>query len=344
VPNVLADGLKDVAYQDATLTVTNGPTGGNVHFYWELAGGQLPPGMYISTYDSDADVTIFGKPTAIGQYNFTVAVRDWSVTYPNNPTYCQVGDSEDYQITVHSGGHITVALATLPATGVDVPFTSDFGSFTLDNDPAGQPPGKRTFIVPAGEYDVLESDPAAWGYQLTAISCTEAQLYDLPNRRLALTVQDGDSFTCTFTNAFRRVDLEIAKVPAGPYKGGNVYAGSATSAQTLSRTGVPQGTYHYTLRIGNDGPKVDRFKVRGASSGSSRFAVRFFYHGIDVTTAVGLGTWQTSGVQPGSAVMLDVRVVEKPGASPGASNTVVVRAVSAGRPDQVDVVRAITTR
>src|SRR5262245_47122600 len=99
-PNVLPDGLRGVAYDNETLTVTNGP---GPHYYWELVNGTLPPDMFASTTDSDDTVSIYGTPTAAGKYSFTVAVRDW-LSYPNWPLNCAIGAMETYQVTVQGSG------------------------------------------------------------------------------------------------------------------------------------------------------------------------------------------------------------------------------------------------
>jgi hypothetical protein len=335
---VLPAGMKGHSYgTDITVTGGGGPT-----YYWHLKSGSLPPGLTWSAdaqgFD-DATLSISGTTTDAGVYPFTLAVADY-----DNGTICLDGAEADYQITVYAMGQVTIALGTQPKSGIDVGFTGDLGNFALDNDSAGLPPDKILFLVPIGDYAVTETDPAGTGYQLTAIKCTANGVSNLATRTLSLSLEEGDNLTCTFTNVFRRVDLEIAKSAAGPFKGGNIYATTATAAQTQTRAGVSPGAHDYFIRIGNDGPKADRFLVKGTATGSSQFNVSYFYGGVNVTTLVKNGTWQTRSLMPGGSVMLDARVVEKAGASVGAAKTVIVRAASVGRTDQVDVVRAVTSR
>jgi hypothetical protein len=333
---VLPAGMKGHSYgTEITVTGGGGPT-----YYWHIKSGSLPPGLTWSAnaqgFD-DATLSISGTPTAAGVYPFTLAVADYQ-----SSTICLDGATDDYQITVYAMGQVTIALGTHPKSGIDVGFTGDLGNFALDNDSAGLPMGKILFLVPVGDYGVVENDPAGTGYQLTAITCTAHGVPNVPTRTLSLTLEEGDNLTCTFVNTYRRVDLAIGKQAAGPFKGDGTYSATATAAQTQTRASVPPGTYHYWVQIGNDGSATDHFLVQGTAVNSPKFGVSYFYNGINVTSAVKQGTWQTPAVLPGKQIVLDVRVIEGAGALAGATSTVTVLAKSAGRTDQVDVVRAIT--
>jgi len=338
--NLLADAQKNQPYGPAVITVGDG--GGPI-YHWQVTSGSLPPGLALSVDAQgldDSALSITGIPTALGVYGFTLEVAD----YQNN-NVCLPGDSKNYQIDVHAPGHVTIMLSTAPRSAVDVPFQADWGAFTLDNDPAASPPpGQKKFTVMPGTYDVVESDPVGWGFELTNISCTTDQVYDLPQHKMTIVVEDASDITCTFQNTFRRVDLAIAKTAAGPFSGTNIYAGTAQASQTVSRTGVGPGLYRYFVRIRNNGPQQDAFLVKATRTGSPAFSAKYFANNVNVTAAVSQGTWNTGNLLHGQSVLLEVRVTEQNGSPAGAMSAIVVRSGSVGRPDQVDVVRTITKR
>lgn len=73
---------------------------GTSPFLFSKTGGTLPPGLTLGT----ADGTLYGRPTSIGVFAFTIQVRD------NNNYYTQT----QYTITV-SAATITVSPSSLPA-------------------------------------------------------------------------------------------------------------------------------------------------------------------------------------------------------------------------------------
>jgi hypothetical protein len=344
----LPQGVRGSVYPTQTITVAGG---NGTDYFWQVTNGSLPPGLVLesasgspSGHDNTSN-PISGTPTANGTYTVNLAVYDWP-NYPAAlPPSCLPGDSENYRITVHSGADITIVLDLVPDSGIDFVFTGDLATaFALDDDPAGSPPKQRTFHVMPGLYDVFESDPPNSGYSLDAINCTSGQTYDLPHRKMTLVVQDDSNVTCTFLNHFRRPDLEIALVEPGPYKGNGIYSTRPLPTQTQKRLRVPRGTYSYFIRISNDGPAEDNFRVKGSQVGPGRMKVTYFAFATDVTSQINAGLWETGGLSPGSFIEIEVQVEIKRSALSGDKMVVKVSAGSVNLLSQVDLVKAVTTR
>ncbi len=81
-------------------------------------------------------------------------------------------------------------------------------SFVLDDDPGSPTPSSRTFanLLP-GNRTISEDARAGW--KLTAITCDDpATTVDLPNRRVTVGLDAGETVTCTFRNRLRDDDAD----------------------------------------------------------------------------------------------------------------------------------------
>jgi peptidoglycan hydrolase-like protein with peptidoglycan-binding domain len=56
---------------DITFSARLGASGGTKPYTWYIVSGSLPPGIYLRP-----DGLLYGKPTILGNYTFTVAVKD----------------------------------------------------------------------------------------------------------------------------------------------------------------------------------------------------------------------------------------------------------------------------
>jgi LPXTG-motif cell wall-anchored protein len=85
-------------------------------------------------------------------------------------------------------------------------------TFTLDDDPTSARPNFQQFdgVIP-GTYWVTEQQEDGW--DLNALDCSGGQVAkDLANRKVTITVGDGDSVVCTFVNV-RNAQGETTEPP-----------------------------------------------------------------------------------------------------------------------------------
>ena len=105
-------------------------TGGHGGYHWQVTGGAFPPGLALAD-----DGTISGKPTAAGDYTFTVSVTDES-PYPFTA-------QATFTITVYERLQITTT--SLPgavnnqnySTNIDVSGGSGGYTFAISGEPSG---------------------------------------------------------------------------------------------------------------------------------------------------------------------------------------------------------------
>ena len=114
-------------------------------------------------------------------------------------------------------GTITIVKDADPNGPTDFGFTTDLGdAFALDDDDDETLENSTTFSnVSAGTYDVTEDDPTP-AFDLVDLTCTDeedeegASSTDLGTRTATISLQAGESVTCTFTNRARG-SIEITK-------------------------------------------------------------------------------------------------------------------------------------
>ncbi len=116
-------------------------------------------------------------------------------------------------------GAITITKVTnpTPATGVSFPFTSDFGSFTLDTDPSATNSSTITFgSLPAGTFNFTETQPVVSGWTLKSISCVTTGgtagstfVTSTVSGLSTVSLASGGIVTCTYTNAINQVSPTV---------------------------------------------------------------------------------------------------------------------------------------
>ena len=95
-------------------------------------------------------------------------------------------------------------------------FTGDLGAFSLDDTGTDS----TTFSVAPGSYTVTETNPSAFSYELSNISCTDVTgqaggTATLATRSVDIDVSSGSSITCTFTNTeVPAANLQVTKTPS----------------------------------------------------------------------------------------------------------------------------------
>lgn len=112
---------------------------------------------------------------------------------------------------------ITIVKDAVPNHSQDFAFntTDGFGSFSLDDDNDGTLSNTKIFsdIATFGEMTITEEITPGW--TLTNLTCsvqgTGSQSTDILSRTATLDVEEGDVFTCTFTNTLQQAHLTLIK-------------------------------------------------------------------------------------------------------------------------------------
>jgi len=240
---------------------------------------------------------------------------------------------------------INVLQDTAPDGPQDFTFTTDPAStpFTLDDDTDPVLPNTTGPLEPGeGTHTITQGAVAGW--TLIGIDCDAGALVDLGTRSVTLTVVDGDAVDCTFVNAHRQPDAQVATANTGPFKGAGVTATTVTPAQTKS-TGVARGsTRTFFVRAVNAGGAIDALRVKGVESGSAGYTVRYLRGRTDITTAVRAGGYVITDVAPGTSVTVKVKITASTAAAAGSARNADLIIRSAAIPSQRDVVRARALR
>lgn len=141
-----------------------------------------------------------------------------------------------------------------------------------------------------------------------------------------------------------RPDALIATASAGPYTGDGVYSATVTSGQTRSATVARGATRKFHVRIQNDRAVADTLKVKGVTSGSAGYTVRYFAGTTDITAAVVAGSYSTGALAPGASVTIKVKIKASSTTTAGSARNVDVTARSTTATSIKDTVRARATR
>jgi hypothetical protein len=191
-----------------------------------------------------------------------------------------------------------------------------------------------------GRGDACDFDADRDGVQDGSDNCP-----NVPNPEQADSDGDGIGNNCDASVDPLQPDAMIALVTSGPFRGQNVYASTATAAQTQVRKGVQRGrAYSYTVRIQNDGKALDRFRIKATVAGSKTMRVSFVAGGTDKTADVLAGRYMTRVLSPGKSSTLTINVTVSAAAPASAERAVTLRALSLASGTQVDVVRAVAQR
>lgn len=141
-----------------------------------------------------------------------------------------------------------------------------------------------------------------------------------------------------------RPDGELATARTGPFSFGGVYASSMTgNAQVLNRPVARGAAVTSYVRVGNDRPGIDSFKVKGVGSGAG-YTVRYFRGTTDITAAVVAGSYTIENVPAGGFVDLKVKVTATTSTARGSSRAVTITVKSKTVKITKDVVQVRAVR
>jgi hypothetical protein len=158
-PTTFPDGLYGSAYVNQSITVT----GGMAPYTFSVSGGNLPPGMVLST-----DGVLSGTPTAAGSFPFTVTALD-----NGGPGPGQASGSQDYTLVIDPAAlMISAANATMSYGGTMPTLTASFIGFVNGDNPASltkQPSITTTAAAtsPAGPYPITVAGAVDPNYAIT---------------------------------------------------------------------------------------------------------------------------------------------------------------------------------
>jgi murein DD-endopeptidase MepM/ murein hydrolase activator NlpD len=134
--------------------------------------------------------------------------------------------------------------------------------------------------------------------------------------------------------AYAQPDLAVAP-SVGPFIGMDVYAPGG-AAQTVEARGHRSLTQRYTVRLENDGNRVDEFTLEEIPSASIRTHYRV--RGSDVTALVAHGGLRVR-LRPGRRVTISLELSLTAGARIGSRPVLGLRATSSGQDPRRDTVR-----
>lgn len=142
-----------------------------------------------------------------------------------------------------------------------------------------------------------------------------------------------------------RPDEQLATASTGPFQFDGVYASSMTgNAQVLNGTVARGGTSTFYLRIENDRPAPDSFKLKAVAAGASGYTVRYFQGTTDITADVEAGSYTITDVPAGGHVDIKVKVKAATTTAAGSVRTVTLTVKSKTIKTTKDVVQVRATR
>lgn len=187
--DLLPDGRLGESY-DEELRVAQGT--GASPFLFELAAGELPPGLRLE------EGRISGIPEAVGLYDFTIRVSDSRSDF----------DLNRYLVNIEEGEGVTFVTTSLPNAKLDAPYVDEVGNVVRVKAVSVAVTGAITFSLVAGELPPgmnLSSDgtiagtPTAAGvYTFTALAVDAASQFDA--RAFAVVVQAPEAAPPTLFN------------------------------------------------------------------------------------------------------------------------------------------------
>lgn len=106
-----------------------------------------------------------------------------------------------------------------------------------------------------------------------------------------------------------RPDAQVGVAKRGPFQFDGLYATSMTgNAQVVERPVARGGSVTFFVRIQNDRPGADTFRVKGVASGAAGYTVRYLRGTTDITSQVVAGTYTVTDVPAGGHVDMRVKV------------------------------------
>ena len=159
----------------------------------QVSATNLAAATYTVTQAPDTSWTLTGLTCDTGE-TVDLAARRATI---------DLGAGEDVTCTfTNRTQRLTIIQDTVPDTAQDFAFSgcqgAGCGSFTLDDDAdATRARSASSTGLGTGTYQVTQAATA--GYDLTGLSCTTPEQVDLGARRVTVTLDVGESVTCTFT-------------------------------------------------------------------------------------------------------------------------------------------------
>jgi hypothetical protein len=240
---------------------------------------------------------------------------------------------------------LTITQDSLPNSAENFNYTSDLGSFVLDDDANATLPRKRVFTnLTPGAYTITQTAPSGWTLQ--SLNCGAGHDVDLSTSSVTVNLVPADQVTCTFKNATLRPDARIAIASPTPvFKGDNVYTTSPQKKQTQRWDAAPAGqVLDFIVGFQNDSQIDDSFTVKAVETGSPAIDVSYLVDNVDISADVIAGTYSVPELETGELVFMVMRVSILADAPTGIKMKVVLTQRSVGLSSRTDVVRAVITR
>jgi len=324
---------------DQTFTLTN--TGTAPLHVGTVSKAGTNPGQFVKGTDTCSGATIAAgdtctihatfNPTNLGSKSATLSVPSDAPGSPTTATLTGVG-------TTPPQATITVALSTNPdGQPFDFSGTNGIGNFQLTDGGTNS----MQFAVSPGSYDITETQVNGWAN--TSLTCDSPQTIKKAQHKVTVQVANGDSTTCTFTNVQRLPDAQISLTQAGPYSGDNVYSSTVIPGQTASRVITSGQTRSFYVKLQNDSPTADSFKIKATITGSAKYTVKVFRTTANVTSQVTAGTYALNNLAPGQSVVLRIDVTAAATTPTTSVKDVLIAMRSTSAPGTRDVVKAHVT-
>lgn len=168
-------------------------------------------------------------------------------------------------------------------------------------------------VVPTAASPTADPNAAAT-VTTTAPSFTDTGLADGRTYRyqVAAVNAEGESARTAAVSVMAgvpRPDVQVAASKSGSYSGDDVYFASMSgNTQVLERPVARGGSVTFFVRIQNDRPGADSFKVKGVASGAAGYTVRYLRGTTDITSQVVAGSYTITDVPAGGHVDIKVKV------------------------------------
>lgn len=352
------DALPAWSPDGATLAFANNSNGGGMaHFdVYLMTPAGAPLGNLTATNDytetrpawspDGTQLVYAGSASATGPYDLWAMDADGT----NRHEIVESSGSDywpDWQAApAPQTGSITVVQDSRPDKAQDFPYSvtgAGLWPFALDDDTSPALPSTITYeALEPGTYTVTQAAVAGWS--LIELSCTGGQTVSLAQRRATVVLGHGDHVSCTFADAWHRPDAMVAAAAGGPWFADDVYASAVSPSQKVTASVRRGATHTFFVTVANDGGAADRFVVRGVSSGSAGYTLKYKRGTENITAAVTTTGYTTESLEPGGSVVIKVKVTATTAAAAGSARNVDVTASSAAAGTVRDVVRARAVR
>lgn len=232
--------------------------------------------------------------------------------------------------------------AITPAPSVRMSGDLTLAAAGMTSDPVGANGTRKQmlFAIDARDGTISQlTDPRSFG-EVTPLAV------DHDGRHIAFAglFHDGTRLgVATTCDPAPRADAHVATAASRRYVGDDVFAVNPTPEQKVATPIAAGGRRSFLVRLQNDRTAVDSLTVVGRDAGRPGYTVQYKNVGIDVTSQVEAGTFNTGPLEPGAAAVLQVKITADPGVPAGARHRVDVTARSVANPVADDTVRARVT-